>query len=132
MKPVIEKKEFQLLLKLIHSQNDPGKNYEMSLLAEEIKRARIINADKMEPGIVRLHSSVKVEIKGENRLLDFTIVLPDEANLKTKKVSVLAPIAIAILGFKAGDEINWQLAGGKKRISILEVNTTETDLDLTA
>jgi regulator of nucleoside diphosphate kinase len=51
----------------------------------------------------------------------FTLVFPAEADLKQEKLSVLAPIGTAILGFKTGDEINWNVPDGSRLIKVLEV-----------
>lgn len=121
MKPVIEKSEFQLLLTRLNQLYDQEKRHEIAQLSEELRRAKVVSEDKMPADVVRLFSTVKVEVVSEKRELGFTIVMPEEADLKSRKISILAPIAVALIGYKVGQEIEWFLAGSKKRLRVLSV-----------
>jgi regulator of nucleoside diphosphate kinase len=94
---------------------------EITQLEKELDKATVINDNKLNKNIVRLNSVVKIkdEDSGETTLLE--IVLPEHANLKEKKISVLAPISIALIGFKEGNSFEWQMPGGLKRIKIISV-----------
>jgi regulator of nucleoside diphosphate kinase len=48
-------------------------------------------------------------------------VTPDKADIKEKKVSVMAPLGTALIGFKKGQRVKWQMPAGKKTFTILEV-----------
>jgi len=48
--------------------------------------------------------------------------LPSMANIKEQKVSVLATLSIAVIGFKENDEIEWDLPGGKKMLKIKSID----------
>jgi len=124
MKPIIEKSEFQLLLTRINQLYDQEKRHEIAQLSEELRRAKVVSEDKMPADVVRLFSTVKVEVVSEKRELGFTIVMPEEADLKSRKISILAPIAVALIGYKVGQEIEWHLAGSKKRLRVLSVTRT--------
>jgi regulator of nucleoside diphosphate kinase len=121
MKPIIEKSEFQLLLTRLNQLYDQEKRHEIAQLSEELRRAKVVSEDKMPADVVRLFSTVKVEVVSEKRELGFTIVMPEEADLKSRKISILAPIAVALIGYKVGQEIEWHLAGSKKRLRVLSV-----------
>jgi regulator of nucleoside diphosphate kinase len=51
----------------------------------------------------------------------WAIVFPQAANAERNRVSVLAPIGTALLGYRAGDTIEWQVPSGRRRLRILEV-----------
>lgn len=57
-----------------------------------------------------------------NALLDLTLVTPDKADIKERKISVLAPIGTALLGLKKGTTIIWEVPAGKKELTVVEVN----------
>jgi len=40
---------------------------------------------------------------------------------KEAKISILAPIATALLGYREGDEIEWPTPGGRRRFKIVKV-----------
>jgi regulator of nucleoside diphosphate kinase len=51
----------------------------------------------------------------------YTIVFPSGANLEQRKISVLAPIGTALLGYRVGDTVEWDVPGGVRRLRINEV-----------
>jgi len=51
----------------------------------------------------------------------YTLVFPSDADLKNGKLSVLAPIGTALLGYRQGDIFNWKVPGGTMKIKVLEI-----------
>ena len=51
----------------------------------------------------------------------YTLVFPSDADIDAGKISVLAPIGTAILGYRVGDVIEWMVPSGKRRIAIKEL-----------
>jgi regulator of nucleoside diphosphate kinase len=49
------------------------------------------------------------------------LVYPEEANIQENKISIFAPIAMALLGYKKGDIVNWPTPGGKIKIKIEDI-----------
>ncbi|WP_315818658.1 GreA/GreB family elongation factor [Paraflavitalea speifideaquila] len=41
--------------------------------------------------------------------------------MKARKVSVVAPVGAALIGFRQGQKVSWQVPAGKKTFTILEV-----------
>lgn len=121
MKPILSEKDFQIIHDLIKNQSAIQQTKEIRYLAEELKKARIVKNNKIGSDIVQLNSVVQVEDQESHKIMDFKIVLPSEANLKEKKVSVLAPIGIALLGFKKDQILEWQMPAGKKTMKIIDV-----------
>jgi regulator of nucleoside diphosphate kinase len=48
-------------------------------------------------------------------------VFPHEANVDDGKVSVLAPLGTAVLGYRTGDLIEWNVPGGTRRLQVERV-----------
>lgn len=90
-------------------------------LEGELKKARLVTKDEFPSDVVRLNSKIRVRESGGNKVMDLILVTPDKADIKEKKISVLAPIGTAVIGFKRGKTINWEVPGGKKRFTIVEV-----------
>jgi regulator of nucleoside diphosphate kinase len=93
-----------------------------SKLYEEIKKAQILDAEDFPDDIVRLNSTVVISDLKTKRDMTITIVLPQKADIKQRKVSVLAPIGTALIGFRKGQTVSWQVPAGKKDFRILEVS----------
>ena len=48
-------------------------------------------------------------------------MFPTEANFSEGKISVLAPIGTAILGYKQGDTIKWPVPSGVRQLKVDEI-----------
>jgi|AntRauMFilla1563_2_1112583.scaffolds.fasta_scaffold12631_2 regulator of nucleoside diphosphate kinase len=121
MKPILTESDYTTIKTLIKNLPSNERNKSILLLAKEIERATIVTEKKMQANVVRLNSHVKVEDIAAKRTIDFTIVLPGQANIAEKKISILSPMATALIGFKSEAEIEWELPAGLKKIKILEV-----------
>jgi regulator of nucleoside diphosphate kinase len=121
MKPILSEKDFQIIHDLIKNQSAIQQTKEIRYLAEELKKAKIVKNNKIGNDIVQLNSVVQIEDQVNHNIMDFKIVLPSQANLKEKKISVLAPIGIALLGFKKDQILEWQMPAGKKTMKIIDV-----------
>lgn len=93
-----------------------------SKLYEELKKAQIVDAENFPCDIVRLDSTVVIKDLKTKRDMTITIVLPQKADIKQKRVSVLAPIGTALIGFRKGQTVSWQVPSGKKDFMIMEVS----------
>ncbi|QDS90208.1 Regulator of nucleoside diphosphate kinase [Rosistilla ulvae] len=90
-------------------------------LRGELALARIVEPDKVPPDVVTMGSTVRLLDLDCDELETFTLVYPDEANIAEGKLSVLAPIGTAILGYRVGDMVCWKVPSGESRTRIEEV-----------
>jgi regulator of nucleoside diphosphate kinase len=90
-------------------------------LSKEIERAKKVKSQKISPDVVTMNTVIEfVDIQtGVSRQLK--LVYPHEADMKKGYVSVLAPIGTALLGYKKGDIIEWDVPSGKKKFLIKEI-----------
>ena len=93
-------------------------------LYEELKKAKVVTAEEFPDDVVRLDSSVVIRDMKTRRDMTLTIVLPQKADIKQKKVSVLAPVGTALIGFKKGQIVSWEVPSGKKDFKIMEVSNS--------
>ncbi|MDR2400698.1 MAG: transcription elongation factor GreA [Deferribacteraceae bacterium] len=93
----------------------------ISELEAKIPMLEIIDISKLKGERVIFGATVEMENvdNGERRV--FTIVGPDESDISTGKVSVLSPMAKAVIGKKAGDDAVVQAPGGEIEYEILKV-----------
>ena len=68
-----------------------------------------------------LLSRVTLTNLAANRTMTYTIVSPHEANLREGKISIKSPIAEALLGKRAGDEVQARVPAGVLRLRIESV-----------
>ena len=88
--------------------------------------SKLANAQVIDP---KLHdaggrcvfgATVDVE-DGDGNAATWQIVGEDEADIKANKISVSSPIARALIGKEAGETVEVQTPGGKKRYEIIDV-----------
>jgi regulator of nucleoside diphosphate kinase len=118
---IISEEDFNLIKPYLGSISSA--NNEMSL-AYEISRAKIVKKDAVPSGTIKLNSHVKILDLGTQDVMEFTIVLPSHADIKTKKISVVTPMGAALIGFKIGDEVEWKVPAGLKKFSVQDVVNT--------
>jgi len=90
-------------------------------LEGELNKATLVSKEEFPKDVVRLNSKIKIRESSKDQVMDLVLVTPDKADIKEKKISVLAPIGTAVIGFKKGKTISWEVPGGKKEFNIMEV-----------
>ncbi len=88
-----------------------------------LEHARVIDKSRLQSDTVGLLSKVKITNLGNKFCMTYTIVSPHEADLHSGKISIKSPIAQALLGKKAGDEVQARVPAGllKLRIDSVEL-----------
>src|SRR5688500_15021526 len=61
-------------------------------LEAELKGARLVSKENFPADIVRLNSSVTIQDEADGKIIQLTVVLPDKADIKQRKISVMSPI----------------------------------------
>ncbi len=90
---------------------------EGKLSAAQIIDPALLDAD----GRVVFAATVTLEDLESGDEVTYQIVGDDEADLKQSKISISSPIARALIGKYAGDEVEVQAPGGVREYEIIEV-----------
>ncbi len=90
---------------------------EGKLSAAQIIDPKLLDAD----GRVVFAATVTLEDLESGDKVTYQIVGDDEADLKQSKISISSPIARALIGKYAGDEVEVQAPGGVRGYEIIEV-----------
>ena len=120
---IIENKEYDQLKQIISlAQNKIDQTYKASIekLLNELKHAQFLNIKKMPKDVVRFNSVVTIRDPYRN-IRSYEIVKPEWSNIAENKISVLAPMGLALFGYAKDDEILWQFPSGLQAIKILKV-----------
>lgn len=107
-------------LKKLIKNSDKSSN-SISLL-EEVRKAVVVPKSKLPPDVVIMNSTVRILDVSEKERLIYTIVFPWDADIDNNRISVLAPVGTALLGYRKGDIIDWMVPSGIRRLKIEEVN----------
>lgn len=119
--PVLTITDYNILRELTKNAKDSTNIREIALLTQELDRAIINKEGVVDESIVRMNSQVTIEDVNSKQQMKVQIVMPSQSNLKEGKVSILAPLCVAIIGFKENDEVEWQLPSGIKTLKIIAV-----------
>jgi regulator of nucleoside diphosphate kinase len=90
-------------------------------LYEEIERARIVDEDHIAPDVVTMGAGVRVRDRETDESIEYVVVAPVLADPAAGHISVLAPLGTALLGYREGDEVEWHMPGGMRRLRIEKV-----------
>ena len=97
-----------------------GNEYLESLEAE-LSRGKLVAPTDVPPDVVTMNSRVElVDLDTEEEMV-YTLVFPHEADITQSKISVLAPIGTAILGYRVGDTLTWQVPDGIRRLRVKQI-----------
>ncbi len=121
MKPIISHKDYQTLRNLVNGYPEHLKTKEIGQLMEELDRAEKVDESALDIDIIKINSVFEAEDINTGKILKLTLTLPHQANLKEQKISVLSPLGVALIGFRKGMTVEWQLPGGMKTLKILDV-----------
>lgn len=120
---ILIKEDYNLIVSYIRSgQNKSMYNkQDAEGLQVELKKAKIVDEVEFPLDVVRLNSKVKIKAEGKRDLIELMLVMPEEADITQRKISVMAPIGTALIGFRQGEVVKWQVPSGKKEFTIVEV-----------
>lgn len=90
-------------------------------LQEELKKATLVRSEELPDDVVRLNSRVIVKEGTKNKLIELVLVVPEKADIKEKRISVFAPIGTALIGFRQGEKVKWDVPAGSKTFTIMKV-----------
>ena len=93
----------------------------LAALEGELSRARVVPAGKVPPDVVTMNSVVRLRDLDSDETEEYELVYPADADMTLNRISVLAPIGTAILGYRLGDVIEWPVPAGLRRLRVEEV-----------
>jgi regulator of nucleoside diphosphate kinase len=112
--------EYNRLRALIETTRErQGVDWEyLSKLEAELDRAEIVDAKEIPADVITMRSKVRLKdlVSGEANI--YSLVFPTEADFSEGRISILAPIGTAILGYKRGDTIEWPVPSGLRRLKV--------------
>jgi regulator of nucleoside diphosphate kinase len=90
-------------------------------LDRELDHAEIVEPGDVAADVVTMHSTVRVRDLDRGVRRVYTLAFPTEADIERRRISILAPIGTALIGYRAGDQVEWPTPGGTRRLEIEEV-----------
>jgi len=111
------------LEQLIRDARAFGIEHEVHLkeLEEELKRGKIVKSKEVPKDVITMNSKVRLKDLDTQQEMVYWLVFPADADPDQNKISILAPIGTALIGYRAGDVIEWKVPAGLRKLKVLEV-----------
>lgn len=87
----------------------------------ELTRAIILEPGAVPTTAAGLNSRVEVADLDTGERDAYVLTLPATADPDQRRISILAPVGAALLGYREGDEVEWPTPGGLRRLKLVRV-----------
>jgi regulator of nucleoside diphosphate kinase len=103
------------------SQSQQYRTTHSALLADlkdELNHGKVVPSDSVPRGIITMNSQVRVRDLDTDERETYTLAYPGEADIQTGKLSVLAPLGIALLGARVGQTVKVHAPAGLRKLKV--------------
>jgi regulator of nucleoside diphosphate kinase len=90
-------------------------------LRGELDRAQVMAPQQIPADIITMNSQVVLIDLDTQEEETYTLVYPENANTSEGKVSILAPVGTAMLGYRVGDVFEWEVPAGKRHLKVKKI-----------
>ena len=90
-------------------------------LHKELKRAKVVDPEDVPNDIITMNSKFNLKDLDSGEETIYTLVFPEDADIYENKISIYAPMGVALIGYRVGDVIEWPVPGGILKIKVLEI-----------
>lgn len=93
----------------------------LSFLISELDRAKVLPPEKMPADVITMNSVITMEYLNSSKTMQIQLVYPEHADVAKQKISIFAPVATALLGFRVGDIVEWKVPTGMAQMKITNI-----------
>lgn len=90
-------------------------------LDEELHRGQVVKPQDIPADVITMNSRAVLLDMEASEEMEVTLVFPQEADPSQGKISVLAPIGTAMLGYRVGDVFTWQVPDGARKFKVVKI-----------
>ena len=117
----IDRERLGKLIEIARERDGDVNREYLNRLEEELERAETVEPQEVSPDVITMRSKVRLKDLRTGEEVVYSLVFPTEADFSAGKISVLAPIGTAMLGYRRGDVIEWVVPSGLRRLRVEEV-----------
>ncbi len=116
-----DRERLKNLIELVRDRGDRADLLYVDKLEDELEFAEVVASADMPADVVTMRSKVRLKDMDTGEETVYTIVFPTEANFDDGKISILAPLATALLGYRLGDTVEFEAPSRLRRLEIMEI-----------
>jgi regulator of nucleoside diphosphate kinase len=105
----------------IWRRSDFSRRNDLQELEEELNRGILVMPHKIPGDVITMNSTACLMDLDTGEELIYTLVFPMDADIQQNKISVLAPIGTAMLGYSVGDTFEWEVPDGIRQFRVMEL-----------
>jgi regulator of nucleoside diphosphate kinase len=90
-------------------------------LEEELARATIVRQEEILDDIVTMNSKIRFIDEVSGKESEVTLVYPEYSDVSNRRISVLAPVGMALIGLKVGQSIEWPMPNGPRKLKVVSI-----------
>ncbi len=94
----------------------------ISKLEATLARARVIDPSQFPDGEAHILSKVKIKNLKNQKVFEYILVSPEEADFQAGKISVTSPVGQGLMGSKTGQKVDVKAPAGLLEFEILSVD----------
>jgi len=95
---------------------------DLDALEEELERAVVVAPAEIPPEVITMNSTAELLDLDSGEAVLLTLVFPQDADIDANKISILAPIGAGMLGYNVGDEFEWNVPDGLRRMKVMRID----------
>jgi len=115
-----DKDRLTRLIEDIQDSDSQDKNY-LTALQEELDHAKVVSSSDIPKDVITMNSQVCLVDQSTQKEEVFTLVFPQDADISQGRISVLAPIGTAMLGYRVGQVFQWKVPVGERTLKVKEI-----------
>lgn len=110
---IVTNTDLERLRRVVEIYGDGKMAEACEALDAELDRAQVLPAEQVPADVVTMNSTVTYLDPDSGKAMDVTLVYPQHADVSQGKISILAPIGMALLGLRVGQSLDWPLPDGR-------------------
>ncbi len=116
----ISNSDMKRLKELIIVAREFGKEDEKYIkdLEGELERGKLVKSQDIPSNVITMNSKFRLLNIDTQEEKIYQLVFPGIANASQGKISILAPIGTALLGYKVGDIVKWKVPAGLTKLEV--------------
>jgi regulator of nucleoside diphosphate kinase len=117
----IDRLRLEKLIEIARERDGVSNQEYLDKLEVELERAETVASTEVPRDVITMRSRVRLRDLNTGEELVYSLVFPTEANFSEGKISILAPIGTAMLGYSEGSVIDWKVPSGSRRLKVEEI-----------
>ena len=113
-------KRLRTLIKSTIATSDHGKR-DIKKLIEELDRAKKVSPTDIPHTVITMNSKVCLIDIDTGKEMIWRLVYPKDQDIDQGRISILAPLGTAMLGYFEGDMFEWKVPSGKRKFKVKSI-----------